>query len=326
MRDIACGLDYLHRQRIMHRDLKPENLLLSEDGTVKISDFGVSDMLEGDGEEMLVTRTVGTAAFLAPEMVAPGQARGSSLDGSKIDIWAMGVTLYQLIFGILPFYSENQLDLYDLIYLGAVHIPPKPYDERVAELESTAEAAAAQRNSSSGVELSRDPPTLPPRPIPDPSEISISSNLADFLKKILEKDPLKRITLKEIMIHPWITLDGKEPLSNPASYEEEIIPSQPEIDAAISPVDRFALMVKIKTAMMRRRTEASARIRRREGSVDSEDSTFRLAANMEDFDTSMDASGNNNNYNNNSNTNLSASNFLGSGTYISYVSDTDDLA
>ena len=79
----------------MHGDIKPDNLLLSADGNVKIADFGSSRLLAGAGT---LQRTIGTPAYLAPEIVA-----GQPYHGRQADIWALGVTLYVLLTGRMPF-------------------------------------------------------------------------------------------------------------------------------------------------------------------------------------------------------------------------------
>ena len=67
LRDVVKGLEYLHYQKIIHQDIKPENLLVTKDGRVKISDFGVSRALLNDEEQL--QQTEGTPAFQAPEIV-----------------------------------------------------------------------------------------------------------------------------------------------------------------------------------------------------------------------------------------------------------------
>ena len=106
-RQIVLGLNYLHSSGIVHGDIKPENMLLSGDGTVKISDFGQSQILDRDSK---LTKTLGTPAYLSPEICA-----GEDYDGFAADIWALGVSLYYFVFGKLPFESESVADLYDMI-------------------------------------------------------------------------------------------------------------------------------------------------------------------------------------------------------------------
>lgn len=98
----------VHRNHIVHRDVKPANLLVGRDGRLRIADFGVCTEFCGS-EDVLLDNTVGTPAFVAPEQLT-GQFYGKAAD-----IWAMGITLYVLIYGILPFSGTNVLALYESI-------------------------------------------------------------------------------------------------------------------------------------------------------------------------------------------------------------------
>ena len=110
-RDLILGIEYLHAQGVVHRDIKPDNLLLTEDDVLKIVDFGVSEMFEKD-TEMLTVKSAGSPAFLPPELCV---AKHGGISGKAADIWSMGVTLYCLRFGRIPFEKEGVLDLYQAI-------------------------------------------------------------------------------------------------------------------------------------------------------------------------------------------------------------------
>jgi Protein kinase domain len=94
----AAGLDAAHRRGVLHRDIKPANLMFTEDGTVKLTDFGIAKIVGGD--DTLVTRAgeiVGTPSYIAPE-----QARGQAVSPAT-DVYALSTMLYQLLSGVLPF-------------------------------------------------------------------------------------------------------------------------------------------------------------------------------------------------------------------------------
>lgn len=119
-RYVVSGLEYLHYQKIIHRDIKPSNLLKAENGEVKIADLGVSD--EFNGNDAFLTSTTGTPAFTSPEALSqqPGQPPYS---GKAADIWSLGVTLYCLVFGKIPFEDTNILSLYNKIRVQPVQLP-----------------------------------------------------------------------------------------------------------------------------------------------------------------------------------------------------------
>lgn len=121
-RDIALGLEYLHTHNILHRDLKPENLLLTKDNHVKIADFGMSFVFEGDDD--MVHSTAGTAAFMSPEMCA---ADGEDFSGKKVDLWALGVTLFLLFYGSLPFGDADgsSWDIYEAVMKEPLTFPER---------------------------------------------------------------------------------------------------------------------------------------------------------------------------------------------------------
>jgi len=119
-RHVLLGLEYLHYQKIIHRDIKPSNLLRADSGEVKIADLGVSN--EFDGQDAFLTSTVGTPAFTPPECLnqQPGEPPYS---GRSADIWSLGVTLYALVYGKVPFFDENILALYNKIRTHDAQMP-----------------------------------------------------------------------------------------------------------------------------------------------------------------------------------------------------------
>lgn len=104
-RDLVKGLEFLHYRNIIHRDIKPGNLLLTQEGRVKLSDFGSARYFP-DGND-LVSDSAGTRLFFAPE--ACGQ--GMPYSGRKADIYAAGVVLYIMVFARPPFENPNDYEL-----------------------------------------------------------------------------------------------------------------------------------------------------------------------------------------------------------------------
>jgi len=128
-RDALMGLYYLHSLRIAHRDIKPQNLLVILRGELKIADFGVAvDM----PEDFIVHGTDGTYCFYSPEMCKTGY---SGHDGRKADVWALGITLWAFLFGSVPIYHANLVQLLDAI--GEGKLPSLPSVPSVTDACST---------------------------------------------------------------------------------------------------------------------------------------------------------------------------------------------
>ncbi|PIN15745.1 Serine/threonine protein kinase [Handroanthus impetiginosus] len=104
---LISAVDFCHSRGVYHRDLKPENLLLDENGNLKVSDFGLSALVESKRQDGLLHTTCGTPAYVAPEVI---NRRG--YDGAKADIWSCGVILFVLLSGFLPFHDSNLMEMY----------------------------------------------------------------------------------------------------------------------------------------------------------------------------------------------------------------------
>ncbi|NXN94208.1 AKT2 kinase, partial [Rhinopomastus cyanomelas] len=113
--EIVSALEYLHSQDVVYRDIKLENLMLDKDGHIKITDFGLCKEGVTDGATM---RTFcGTPEYLAPEVLEDQDY------GRAVDWWALGVVLYEMTCGRLPFYSPDHERLFELILLQELRFP-----------------------------------------------------------------------------------------------------------------------------------------------------------------------------------------------------------
>lgn len=113
------GLEYLHSQGIVHKDIKPGNLLLTTDGTLKISDLGVAEALHPFAEDDTCRTSQGSPAFQPPE-IANGL---DTFSGFKVDIWSAGVTLYNITTSLYPFEGDNIYKLFENIGKGDYSVP-----------------------------------------------------------------------------------------------------------------------------------------------------------------------------------------------------------
>ena len=159
MYDTFKAVNYLHNQEppIIHRDIKPENILFLN-GTVKVADFGWSNM-----KDRVRTTFCGTPDYLAPEMVK------ESGHNEKLDVWTLGVLMYELVIGQAPFSpktkSKNKKEVHRMLEKNILNNKPKY-----------------------------------------PSHVSVQAR--KLLNKLLEKDPKKRISCLEALKDPWFQKFG----------------------------------------------------------------------------------------------------------------------
>ena len=149
---VAQGLKYCHSKNILHRDIKLDNVLLSENYTAKICDFGISRVVK-KGE--LIFEDSGTPAYTAPELVS-----GKGYSGFQADVWSLGIMLFVMVTGKVPFKDKSKSPdvLHQLIKKGEFTFPPIPH---------------------------------------------LSEPLQDLITRMLCVDPDKRITIEEMLVHPW---------------------------------------------------------------------------------------------------------------------------
>ncbi|KAI1630308.1 calcium/calmodulin-dependent protein kinase [Exophiala viscosa] len=211
-RDTLCGLEFLHFIGIIHRDIKPANLLVSASGNVKISDFGVSYLgrptTEEDSENALtekdvstlddekeLARSVGTPAFWAPELCYEDPSMFEEKDGPRItgalDLWALGITLYCMIYARLPFYANDEMGLHEAVCRAEVFCPKS----RLIPVDTSRDKPSNHVPSSINCNKRLDY-ELKFEPIPDA--------VRDLISKLLIKDPAKRMTIKEAKKHEWV--------------------------------------------------------------------------------------------------------------------------
>lgn len=156
---LVSGVDYMHLKGLIHRDLKLENLLLDKHKNIIISDFGFVNSYNRDRNDLMKT-SCGSPCYAAPELVLTQ----SPYSGRKVDIWSLGVILYAMLSGYLPFDDD-------------------------AENEDSADIVRLYHYICS------TPLTFPEY---------VSPLARDLLRKIIVSDPEKRIGMDEIRNHPWL--------------------------------------------------------------------------------------------------------------------------
>ncbi|MEP7284007.1 MAG: protein kinase, partial [Rubrivivax sp.] len=132
--ELLDALDYAHRQGVVHRDIKPANVMLDETGRVKLTDFGVARVATTAQERTMPGTQVGTPSYMAPEQIL-----GTAV-GSRADIFAAGVVLYQCLTGQRPFSGGGAFQIQRQI----VQDEPRPPSSLVSELPPTMDGVVAR--------------------------------------------------------------------------------------------------------------------------------------------------------------------------------------
>jgi eukaryotic-like serine/threonine-protein kinase len=117
--DVALGLGAAHRRGIVHRDVKPQNILVGQDGSIKLTDFGIAWVKEGNAKRLTTTgMTLGTVHYYAPE-----QARGEIVSPAA-DVYALGIVMYEMLTGHTPFDGKNPV-VVAMQHIQDAPIPPR---------------------------------------------------------------------------------------------------------------------------------------------------------------------------------------------------------
>ena len=134
-RQIVEALRYVHRRDIIHRDIKPQNIIIDDEGRVKVTDFGIA-RARGGASLTEVGTSIGTAHYISPE-----QAQGLPVEAAS-DLYSLGVVMYEMATGRLPFDGENSVG----IAMQHVNDAPRPPSTFVPDIPENLEAVITARH------------------------------------------------------------------------------------------------------------------------------------------------------------------------------------
>ena len=125
-KQIAQAVQYCHQNKIMHRDIKPENILVSVDSAgkifdLKLADFGKAVRFDDDTK---LTEKVGTTGYMPPEMLSPVE-----FYSKEVDIFSLGVILFNLVSGEMPFFGQDDYEITEMVFYGAPHFTSRSWGQ-----------------------------------------------------------------------------------------------------------------------------------------------------------------------------------------------------
>mmetsp|Transcript_16657 Transcript_16657/g.23123 ORF Transcript_16657/g.23123 Transcript_16657/m.23123 type:complete len:513 (+) Transcript_16657:130-1668(+) len=226
-RQIVSGLAYCHRNLVIHRDLKPENILLDSNRNAKITDFGMSNMMQPG---VFLQSKCGSPLYAPPEILMQQQYMGP-----EVDTWALGVILYAMVTGFLPWEGSSLLDQVKNIVTGKYAKPQGVSDEFEDLLErmlsvdpkkrATLQEVAMHPWTNKGTQTFLSADLFPKRfPLPaNKVDDEIMHQLEDlgFVRDQVLKDLLDADTTLQSVTMYYLMLDKKNQLKAEAKDEDE---------------------------------------------------------------------------------------------------------
>ena len=178
---ILKALQHAHNKGVVHRDIKPHNIMLLQDGTIKVTDFGISRLTDNHTKTM-TEQAIGSVHYIAPE-----QARGSSTDG-KSDIYSVGVMLYEMITGKLPFDADSAVSV-ALMQLQSTPVMPREINPGIPLGLEQITMHAMQKNPSERYQTALDM-------LGDLERFRLNPNVHFDYKYFVDQEPTKFVSKK----------------------------------------------------------------------------------------------------------------------------------
>jgi serine/threonine protein kinase len=200
-RQIILGIKHIHSKNIVHRDIKLENILIDLNNRVKICDFGIGVILRSEDE--LLYDQCGTPMYMAPEIILSSKKKGYR--GFPVDIWSSGIALYIMLSGTLPFNIKNKSKK------ERKNMKNSGNSENGENYEENDDISLSNNNN---YELQYSIINKNPKTIE-----KISDEARDILRGLLNKDPDKRLTIDEILNHPWLKSEENDYNYNKNKYK-----------------------------------------------------------------------------------------------------------
>lgn len=145
-----------HKRGVAHRDIKPDNILFDGSGRLKLADFGSAGWF---GDDCKMTGLVGTAQYVAPEVVSGEEY------GERMDVWSAGVVLYAMLGGALPFTGKDAGEVFEAVIRGSLRFPTRIFGW-------------------------------------------VSREAKDLMRKMMCRDPERRLSAEQVLRHPWVKSGG----------------------------------------------------------------------------------------------------------------------
>jgi serine/threonine protein kinase len=260
-RQLCAGLQYLHKHGVIHRDIKPDNILLGQNEQVYLADFGMAEAFDAPTASFAaphhIVGTRGTVAYMAPELLSATESQQAA--GEAVDVWALGITFYVLLYGHLPWQFNTVPELIHHIErtpitfpdrTGSVSLGGVSSDSREpASLPSTAllppqlsqstksfDVHAGEHSPRCGDDSLSDEEAASSTATYDPTKGSpadLHASWRRLLRQMLKRNPKERMTLRNVRHHVIAIDSAASQLRHVASENARAIAAAAAKDHAV---------------------------------------------------------------------------------------------